>query len=221
LLHGAVSALTEVTIMHNSKLALTLTVSLSLGSFACSSDRPARSASSGYEPAMTPAARSAPSAPNQLGSEASERLDDAQIITVLRAVNVAEVDQAKIAVGKAREASVKRFAETMIAHHGQAVREIDELDARLGLTPTESQLVQELRVTATGVENRLSDTNDASFDKAYMQSQLDMHRTALDTIDSRLTPSATREPVKQLIEGMRPKVANHLQLAQTILSMLQ
>jgi putative membrane protein len=209
-----------VTIMLNSKLPLTLIVSASLGALACGSDRPARSAS-GYEPQMTPAARSAPSAPNRLGSEASERLDDAQIVTILRAVNVAEVDQAKIAVGKAREASVKRFAETMIAHHGQAVREIDELDARLGLSATESQLVQELRVNATGVENRLSDTNDASFDKAYMQSQVDMHRTALDTIDSRLTPSATRDAVKQLIEGMRPKVANHLQMAQTIVSMLQ
>jgi putative membrane protein len=206
--------------MNAPKLASTLLLTLPLGVLACSSDRPARSAS-GYEPAMTPASRSAPSAPGNLGSEASERLDDAQVVTVLRAVNVAEVDQAKLAVGKAKEESVKRFAETMIAHHSQGVREIDDLDARLGLGASESQLVQELRVNATGVENRLSDINDATFDKAYMTSQVDMHRTALETIDTRLTPSAKREDVQRLIQGMRPKVEKHLQMAQTILSMLK
>jgi putative membrane protein len=202
------------------KFSTTLLVSSALGALACSSDRPARSAT-GYEPGMTPASREAPAAPESVGTEAVERLDDAQILTVLRAVNVAEVDQAKLAVGKAHEPSVKRFAETMIAHHGQAVKQVDELDARLGLPPSESQLVQDLRVNATGVENRLSETNDASFDKAYMTAQVDMHRTALETIDSRLMRSVTRDAVKELIEGIRPKVANHLQMAQTILSMLK
>jgi putative membrane protein len=98
---------------------------------------------------------------------------------------------------------------------------VDELDARLGLPPSESQLVQDLRVNATGVENRLSEVNDASFDKAYMTAQVEMHRTALETIDTRLMRSVTRDAVKELIEGIRPKVANHLQMAQTILSMLK
>ncbi len=206
--------------MKATKFVTSLIVCLPLGAFACSSDRPARSAT-GYEPEMVPASREAPSAPGQPGGETAERLDDAQILTVLRAVNVAEVDQAKLAVGKAREPSVKRFAETMIAHHGQAVKQVDDLDSRLGLPPSESQLVQELRVSATGVENRLSETNDASFDKAYMMSQVDMHRTALETIDTQLMRNVTRDQVKELLEGMRPKVANHLQMAQTILSMLQ
>jgi putative membrane protein len=209
--------------MKATHFATTLLVSLPLGVFACSSDRPARSAT-GYEPGMTPASREASPTPSRTTptelDEPSERLDDAQILTILRAMNVAEVDQAKVAVGKAREPSVKRFAETMIAHHSQAVKQVDDLDARLGLTPSESPLVQELRVSATAVENRLGETNDASFDKTYMTSQVEMHRTALETIDSRLMRSVTRDQVKELIEGMRPKVANHLQMAQTILSML-
>jgi putative membrane protein len=202
------------------KLSKTVTLALPLCVLACASDHPARSAS-GYEPAMTPAARSAPSAPGALGSESSERLADPQITTILRAINVAEVDQARMAVGKVHEQTVKRFAETMIAHHGQALKDIDALNTHLGFEGADSQLVQELRIKATNVEQTLSDINDSTFDKRYMLAQIDMHRAALDAIDSRLTPAAVRDDVKQLIASMRPRVADHLQMAQTIVSMLK
>jgi putative membrane protein len=202
------------------KFGKTVTLALPLAMLACSSDRPSRTAS-GYEPAMTPAARTTPSAPAEPVSEPSERLADAQITTVLRAINVAEVDQARLAVGKVHEETVKRFAETMIAHHGQALKDIDALNTHLGFEPSESQLVHELRIKATNVDQQLSDINDSSFDKRYMLAQIDMHRAALDAIDRRLTPAAVRDDVKQLIASMRPRVADHLQMAQTIVSMLK
>jgi predicted outer membrane protein len=90
----------------------------------------------------------------------------------------------------------------------------------MGYPATDSQLVQELRVKATAAENRLSSTNDSTFDKLYMSTQVDMHRLALDTIDTRLTPAASGEDLKQLITTMRPRVADHLQMAQTILHTL-
>jgi putative membrane protein len=218
----------------------TLVLCTSIAVAACSHERPAQSAS-GYEPGMapasgnttatttapttapttTPAARSAPSAPGQLGSEQSEALSDGQIAAVVRAINVAEIDQAKIAEGKAKEPSVKHFAETMIAHHAQAVKDVDELDAHLNLRPTDSQLVTELRVNATSVENKLSANDDPTFDKAYMMSQVDAHRQALDTIDSRLMPAVRSQDLRQMLETLRPRVANHLQMAQTILDTLK
>lgn len=204
---------------------------------ACSHEQPARSAS-GYEPGMTPASRStsevasptptqtpadraSPSAPGQLGSENSEALNDGQVAAVVRAINVAEIDQAKIAVGKAKDPSVKHFAETMIAQHGQAVKDVDELDTKLNLRATDSQLATELRVNATSVENKLTQNNDPSFDKAYMMSQIDAHRQALDTIDSRLMPAVRNEDLRQMLQALRPRVANHLQMAQTILDTLK
>jgi putative membrane protein len=169
----------------------------------------------------TPADRASPSAPGQLGAEANEALNDGQIAAVVRAINVAEIDQAKLAVGKAKDASVKHFAETMIAQHSQAVKDVDELDAHLNLRPTESQLVTELRVNATSVENKLSANDDPSFDRAYIISQIDAHRQALDTIDSRLMPAVKSQDLRQMLEGLRPRVANHLQMAQTILDTLK
>ena len=220
-------------------LSSTLVLCVSVAVAACSHERPAESAS-GYQSSMTPASgtttpaptttptptttpadRAAPSAPGQLGSEANEALSDGQIAAVVRAINVGEIDQAKIAVGKAKNLAVKHFAETMIAQHSQAVKDVDELDAHLNLRLTDSQLVTELRVNATSVENKLSANDDPSFDKAYMMSQIDAHRQALDTIDSRLMPAVRGQDLRQMLETLRPRVANHLQMAQTILDTLK
>jgi putative membrane protein len=206
--------------MRTSKLTFYSLLVLPLTVAACSHEgRPART--TGYEPGMTPASRSAPSAPDRLGNEPSEKLDDAQIASVLRAANAAEVDQAKVAVGKASDPAVKNFAQTMIADHGQAVKDIDELDSRLGWPDADSQLATELRISATRLDNDLAAINDQTFDKRYILGQIDEHRKVLDTIDTRLTPAAQRDELKQLITNMRPRVAHHLQMAQTILDSMK
>jgi putative membrane protein len=181
---------------------------------ACSHEE--RPATSGYEATMTPASSHSVPADPTLGSEASEPLDDAQIMSVLRAVNVAEVDQARTAVGKVHDDEVKKFAEMMIAQHGQSVKDIDELMTKLGLQPKDSQLGTDLGVKATQVENRLIRTNDSSFDRLYIVHQIEEHRQLLDTLDSRLVPAARRDEVKGVLEKTRPVVETHLELAQAI-----
>ena len=74
---------------------------------------------------------------------------------------------------------------------------------------------------ATQVEQKLSQTNDASVDRLYIMNQIDEHRLVLDTIDSRLVPAARRDEVKDLLQTMRPVVADHLQRAQRILDGLK
>jgi len=186
---------------------------------ACSHDD--KPANTGPEPEMTPAARASPSAPGIIGTESSEQLSDPQIVTVLRAVNVAEVDQARTAMGKLTNDRVKKFAEMMIAQHGQAVKNIDALDDKLGYSSTDSQLATELGVKATNTEQQLSQTKDNSVDKLYIMSQVDAHRTVLETIDSRLVPAARHADVKDLLSSTRPVVAGHLEQAQRILDTLK
>ncbi len=222
--------------MRSFTISQVLVFSLPLALFACSheSDQRSAQAPSGYEAGMTPASgtttttastpvtpATSTSTPASPTASSTQGLTDGQIAAVVRASNMAEIDQAKIAVGKARDAGVKHFAETMIAQHGQAVKDVDELDTRLNLRPTESQLMTELRVNATSVENQLSKNDEPSFDKQYMQSQLDAHRQLLDTIDGRLMPAVRSEQLREMLVNLRPRVADHLQMAQTILDTLK
>ena len=197
-----------------------LILTLPLVALGCSHDQqPART--SGYDPDMTPASRTAPSAPNRLGTEPSERLDDAQIITIASAVNSAEVDQAKIANGKARNPAVRTFAQTMMTDHGQAVKDIDELRTRLSLPESASQLSIELKASATRTGNDLTGIDDETFDKRYLLVQIDEHRQALDTINTRLIPAAQNNEVKKLLTDMRPIVSHHLEMAKSVLDGLR
>ncbi len=200
--------------MISHKFGRLLAFALAVGAWACSHDE--RPAASGNEAAVTPAASDAPSGPAPAATESSEQLDDAQVTTIVRAVNVAEVDQARTASGKLKDESVKKFAQMMMAQHGQAVKNLDELNTKLGLQQKDSQLATELGVKATAVEQQLSATNDSSIDKLYITGQVDAHRQVLDTIDSRLIPAARRDEVKELLRTLRPTVAEHLQHAQRI-----
>jgi putative membrane protein len=196
-------------------------LAFSLCVVACSHDDKPASSPPDPSPEMTPAARNAPSAPGVLGAESSEPLNDPQIVTVLRAVNVAEVDQARTAVGKIQAEPVKKFAEMMIAQHGQASKNIDALDDKLGYAQTDSQLGTELGVKATQTEQQLAKANETSIDKLYIVSQVDAHRLVLEVIDTRLVPAARNEDVKNLLQTTRPIVAGHLEMAQQILDTLK
>jgi len=205
--------------MNSSSIRSILLLASPLAFLACSHDD--KPANTGYEPAMTPAAHGSPSAPGTLGTEGSEKLDDAQVVTILRGVNVSEVDQARTVSGKLQDPSVKKFAEMMIAHHGQAVKDIDDLTSKLGYKHEDSQLATELGVKATRMEQDLSQVEENRVDRLYIMDQIDAHRLVLDTIDTRLIPAARHDDVKNLLQKTRPVVADHLQMAQQILGSLK
>jgi putative membrane protein len=212
--------------------ATTLKVSmlaLPLALFGCAHDKPAESARTtsyedGPEAGMTPASgdvsEERAAAASGLGANSVESLNDAQVAAVAGAINESEVAAAKIAVEKTKNAAVKRFAETMIAHHGQAVKDVDEFEARTGMEPQESRLLAQLRVEAKSTEEKLDDTDDASFDKLYMLGQVDEHRKALETLDGRLLPNARDLDLRRILQGMRPRVESHLEMARAILNTL-
>lgn len=214
--------------MIDSTIAKILVLSVPLGLFACGHDKPAQSPTAyedGPESGMTPASgavtdEQAASA-SGLGANSAESLSDAQITEVAEAVNEAEVDQAKIAVDKAQSDSVKRFAETMIAHHEQGKKDVEELESRANIDGKDSRLLAQLKADAKSAEDKLDDANkDASFDKLYMLGQVDMHRKALETLDSRLIPNARNAELKQLLQSMRERVSSHLEMARSIVNTL-
>jgi putative membrane protein len=228
--NGAVFAV-QATMTRSSKMVLLVSISLPLSLFACSRDQDARSAETktqaetGPDHSLTPAsgerpagtAADSPAAPAATDdTKTSDRLTDAQIIAVAAAVNAAEVDQAKIAVGRARQKAVKDFAQMMISHHGKAVKDVNELSTRLNLTPADSELVTRLRVDATETLTELQKESANDFDDEYIDAQIDMHETALKKLDEKLLPNVQNAELKSLLQTMRTQVADHLAKAKAL-----
>jgi putative membrane protein len=126
---------------------------------------------------------SAPEPATQPESLPAERLDDAHIAAITDAANTAEVEQAQVAKARAKNARVKKFAQTMIDHHGKAKADGAKLAQKLSVSPLESSTSSALRgehaTTLTALKEQKAD-----FDLAYIKAQVEGHRKVLSLFDS-------------------------------------
>lgn len=146
----------------------------------------------------------------------AEPLTDEQILMIVDLANGSEVDQAKIALGKAKNARVKKFAQTMINHHGDAKQKGAKLTKKLGVTPAESTLSSQLTSDSSNMMSTLKNTAPADFDRTYIEQQIEAHTKVLSTIDAELAPNAKNSDLKALLTEIRPKVEAHLAEAKDI-----
>lgn len=137
-------------------------------------------------------------------------LTDEQIAAITDGANSAEISQAMVARNKSKNSSVQRFAQMMIAHHGDAQKK----QAKLKLKTAESKLSQSMLEDNNKTLTSLKEKSGGEFDRAYMQAQVEGHRKVLDTINTELLPNVKNADLKAYIEEIKPKVEQHLQLAQ-------
>jgi putative membrane protein len=151
------------------------------------------------------------------GSTAAQmKLSDAEIAAVNDAANAAEVEQATEAKAKAKDARVRKFAQMMIDHHGQARKDQTKLLKQLQLTPADSALSTQMRTDAATTLATLKAAPREDFDLAYIESQVEVHRKVLETLDRQLLPNAQSAELKKMLQDFRPRIEAHLQQATEI-----
>lgn len=142
-------------------------------------------------------------------------LEDAQIAAISDAANSGEIDQAKIAQTKAKNPRVKKFAQMMIQHHGQAKTDQDKLVKKLKLSPVENDLSGQLREESLA-QISLLEGETQNFDRVYIHAQVEAHQKVLDLLDKTLIPSTKDPELLALLQKMRPKVEAHLAEAREL-----
>ncbi len=136
------------------------------------------------QPTETPPGEPQPTSLNQatpsnavatpkVASEPSARtqLTDSQIAMVAQLANSSEIDQAKLAQGKAKATSVKNFAAMIIKHHTESKTEQTKLFKQLDLTPTQSQSATALQQAGDATLVKLRAATSAAFDARYTDSR--------------------------------------------------
>ena len=141
----------------------------------------------------------------------------ADIAGLLVALHEAEVQSGNAAATKATSADVRSFAQTLVSDHTAAMNSVRDAFGRIGVTASESNTSRTLRQNAQQTITNLATYSGAEFDRRFMQAQVDMHRWAINAIDSALLPSTTRRETRTLLEEQRGHIAQHLDRAQTIL----
>jgi predicted outer membrane protein len=135
---------------------------------------------------------------------------DAKRLRDLALANLAEIEAGKLAVTKASDADVKKFAQKMVDDHGKQLQELQSLaQSRNVQLPTAPDAKHQREM------KKLQDLSGADFDRAYMRAQIKDHRDAHKLAES--TAKRGKDPeVKAAAEKAAPEIQDHLKMAQQI-----
>jgi putative membrane protein len=164
---------------------------------------------------MTGATTSGASAATATSGTSDTSVNDAQIAAVIDAANAGEIEQARVAVKKAKSAKVKQLAEHMIMDHERAQTSLRSVDTKAGLTPQEGTQSDQIKEGSQRVLTSIDSKTGADFDHTYIDAQVDEHQKVLESID-RFIPQAQNADLKSLLQQIRAKVSAHLRDARDI-----
>ena len=153
-------------------------------------------------------------------SAAHPDLSDPEVAHVAVTANSIDIDLAKFALTRTRNAEVKKFANTMITDHSAVNAQAAALASRLGVTPKDNQVSQSLQSGAAEARKKLESLRGAAFDRAYMDREIAYHQAVLDAIDGLLIPTTENAELKKLLTDVRPAIAAHLAHAKELRSSL-
>src|ERR1700686_5529906 len=115
------------------------------------------------------------------------RLNDADIAMVIRVSNLGEVREGQLARDKATDTAVRDFAQMMITDHTAASNKAEADLARAGIPSEDSPLSRQIDASSgTATESLRASAAGRDFDRAYMDRQVEVHRTILGVIEQTL-----------------------------------
>ncbi len=144
------------------------------------------------------------------GSAAAATLTDPQIAAIVVAANQVDIDAGNLALKKSKNDEVKKFAQQMVTDHTAVNKSAVDLVTKLKVTPEETDASKAL--VQGGNDNRaaLEKLDGAAFDKAYVDHEVDYHKAVMDTIDTKLIPSAQNAELKSTLTSVKPAFQAHL-----------
>jgi putative membrane protein len=143
-------------------------------------------------------------------------LTDPQIAAIVVAANQVDIDAGNLALKKTKNEEVKKFAQQMVTDHTAVNKAAGDLVAKLKVTPEETDASKGL--VKGGADNRanLEKLDGAAFDKAYVDNEVAYHKAVIDTIDSKLIPSASNADLKSTLVSVKPTIQAHLEHAEML-----
>lgn len=153
----------------------------------------------------------APAAPAAAAPATAAALSkaDQKIVMDMATGNMAEIEAAKMAQGKAQDDKVKAFAQQMMDDHTKALADVQQLATAKGLTmPTA------VDKSHKAMADKLGAKSGAAFDKAYMAQEGVADHKKMRGMLAAAEKKAKDPDVKALAAKMLPTVDQHLKAAQ-------
>ena len=148
------------------------------------------------------------------------KLNDAEIASAAVVANQSDIDFAEIAKQRSKNTEVLKFAETMASDHKAVINQAVALVTKLKVTPQDNALGQKLKSDAAKTQKMLRSKSVKSFDKAYVDNEVEYHKAVIAAVETILIPQATNAELKALLQNVVPALKAHLEHALMLQKMI-
>lgn len=149
-------------------------------------------------------------------AQQNTKLSDAEIASVAVVANQIDINAARLAQDKSKNTEVQNFAKTMISDHQSVIDKATALVQKLGVTPKDNAVSQQLSSNAAKTMQTLQDKTGKAFDKAYIDNEVTYHQAVISTVEGRLIPEAQNSELKALLQSVVPVLKTHLEHAKMV-----
>ncbi len=147
------------------------------------------------------------------------KLTDPEIASVAVTANQIDINYAKIAKEKSKNADVLKFAATMASDHQSVIDQAVALVKKLGVTPKDNEVSKKLNADAETTKKMLRTKSGNTFNKAYIHNEVAYHKAVIETVQNLLIPQAQNAELKALLEKVLPILKAHLEHAEMVQKM--
>ncbi len=144
------------------------------------------------------------------------KLSDAEVASVAVVANQIDISYAEIAKKKSKHPEILKFAETMTTDHNAVIGQAAALVKKLGVTPKDNAVSQQLLDGAEETKKTLNATKKKDFDKAYIDNEVAYHKAVIDAVENLLIPETENGELKALLEAVLPALRTHLEHAEMV-----
>lgn len=142
------------------------------------------------------------------------KLTDPEIASAAVTANQIDVNYGKIALKKSKNADVKKFAQIMIDDHSGVIDQAVALAKKLGVTPKDNPLTQQLLQGEKETTKKLNSLRGKNFDKAYIDNEVAYHEAVISAVKNVLIPQTQNAELKDLLVKVSPVLDHHLAMAR-------
>jgi putative membrane protein len=146
------------------------------------------------------------------GASSTQMLSAPLFVEMAAMSDLFEIQSSQAALKKSKDASVQRFAQTMIEHHTKMSA---DLKSALQSANVKAKVPTSLSGEKAKMLKTLSSASGEKFDAMYVKAQLQAHEQALQLMQS-YAQSGDNPALRQFAQQGIPIIQQHLQLAQQI-----
>lgn len=125
---------------------------------------------------------------------------DPQIAHIAYTAGQLDIDAAKQALAKSKNADVRVFAEQMVRDHAAVNKQALDLLNKLKVKPEDNDTSRGLTNAAATTKAELEKLSGAAFDKAYLENEVAYHKTVNGALETTLIPSSSNAELKALLQ---------------------